>query len=178
MADLSHKTDGPSPLSDEGYDESLLPDFDHDFISEEDIQAFSNALFAPDPSASTDDIRSPSPGGQTPSGFRTPGGLKSPNTSSRTSLDIPKNKIGGGSSQSSLFITAQNDWAPVTPKKSGRRKEKKKGKRKQNRTRDETREGYLYTLLKWPLLAVVGAWVFGLGVSYMFTRLYIWLYGM
>jgi hypothetical protein len=44
------------------------------------------------------------------------------------------------------------------------------------RTTDETREGYLYSLLKWPMLFVVVLWVSGLGISYLLTRLYIWLY--
>jgi hypothetical protein len=97
----------------------------------------------------------------------------------------------GARSRESLFITAQNDWAPVTPKRwrkrdsrrgkggrSSKGKEKEKGKTGGGgrRSRDETREGYLYTLLKWPFLGVVGAWVVGLGISYLFTRLYIWLY--
>jgi predicted acylesterase/phospholipase RssA len=165
MADLSHKTDGPSPLSEEGYDESLLPDFNRQFVSEEHIQAFANALSAPEPSPSSDDLLSQV------------NGLRSP---SRTSIDSGRSRIGGGASQSSLFITAQNDWAPVTPTRLGnkvrRRKERKNRAKPPRRNRDETREGYLYTLLKWPLLGIVSAWVVGLGVSYLLTRLYIWLY--
>ena len=176
MADTSHKTDGPSPLSQEGYDESLLPDFHREFLSEEHILAFANALSAPDPSPSTDDLRSHSPSTQTTGGWNTP---------SRASFDSGRSKLGGGASGSSLFITAQNDWAPVIPTKGGkatrrkgeREKKGRKEKRKPRRSRDETREGYLYTLLKWPLLAIVGGWVIGLGASYMLTRLYIWLYG-
>ena len=178
MADTSHKTDGPSPLSQEGYDESLLPDFDREFLSEEHLLAFSHALSAPDPSPSTDDLRSPSPSTQTTSGWNTP---------SRASFDSGRSKLAAGGSGSSLFITAQNDWAPVMPTKGGKAARKrgdkggekrgKKEKRKPRRSRDETREGYLYSLLKWPLLGIVGAWVIGLGASYMLTRLYIWLYG-
>jgi hypothetical protein len=168
MADLRHSTDGPSPLSEEGYDESLLPDFDREFLSESHLQAFASALSAPDPSPSTDDLP------LTPHN-----GLASP---SRMSIDSGRKNVGGGASQSSLFITAQNDWAPVHPSKIGgkgkRRGEKKKGKRQPRRSRDETREGYLYTLLKWPMLGIVGAWVIGLGAGYLLTRLYIWLYGM
>lgn len=167
MADLSHKTDGPSPLSEEGYDESLLPDFHRQFVSEEDIQAFANALSAPDPSPSSDDLLSP---------FST-NGRTSP---ARASIDSSRSKIGGATSQSNFFITAQSDWAPVTPKRSGtktkRKGERKKGKRIPRRSSDETREGYLYTLLKWPMLGIVIAWVIGLGASYLLTRLYIWLY--
>ncbi|KAG9240981.1 acyl transferase/acyl hydrolase/lysophospholipase [Calycina marina] len=163
MADISHTTDGPSPLSAEGYGTSLLPDFDREFLSEEHLQSFATALSAPDPSPSTGDPRSPSP-----------------STSARTSFDSSRTKLGGGASTSSLFITAQNDWAPVNSKKLKRKGERKgrkdKEKRKPQRSRDETREGYLYTLLKWPLLAIVGGWVIGLGASYLLTRLYIWTY--
>ena len=174
MADTSHKTDGPSPLSQEGYDESRLPDFHREFLSEEHLLAFAHALSAPDPSPSTDDIGSPSPSTRTTSGWNSP---------SRAGSDLGRSR--SGASGSSLFITAQNDWAPVVPTKGGRvtrrKGEREKGgrkeKRKPRRSRDETREGYLYTLLKWPLLAIVGAWVIGLGASYMLTRLYIWLYG-
>jgi hypothetical protein len=168
MADMRHSTDGPSPLSEEGYDESLLPDFDREFLSDTHLQAFANALSAPEPSPSSDDLlaspRSPSHG--------------------RGSMEMGRRKsvIGGEGSKSrdSMFITAQNDWAPVNPTRLGgkgkRRGEGRKGRRKKTRSSDETREGYLYTLLKWPLLAIVIAWVSGLGVSYLLTRLYIWLY--
>jgi hypothetical protein len=168
MADLRHSTDGPSPDCQEGFDESLLPDFHREFISEADLQVFANALSAPEPSPSTDDLLSTSQNGLT--------------SASRASLDSGRQKLGGGSSQSSLFITAQNDWAPVHPSsrisaKGKRRGEKKNGRRSSRRSSDETREGYLYTLLKWPLLIIVGAWVVGLGAGYLLTRLYISLYG-
>ena len=54
--------------------------------------------------------------------------------------------------------------------------EKKRRRRMTHRSSDETREGYLYTLLKWPLLWFVSVWVAGLGITYLYTRLYIWLY--
>ena len=131
MADLSHKTDGPSPLSEEGYDESLLPDFDRQFVSEEHIQAFASALSAPDPSPSTDDLLSGN-------GFAN--GLTSP---SRTSIDSSRTKIAGGSSQSSLFITAQNDWAPVTPTRLGSKARERETGRRASMCRGEveTRQG-------------------------------------
>lgn len=169
MADLRHSTDGPSPLSSEGYDTSLLPDYDREFLSADHLQAFANALSAPDPSPSTDDLLSPTP---TPSGR---GSFDSGRSRSR-----PQSVVGeGAKSRESLFITAQNDWAPVTPVRTGKRKStngKIKRRRKKQRSSDETREGYLYALLKWPMLAMVSAWIAGLGVSYLFTRLYIWLY--
>jgi len=44
------------------------------------------------------------------------------------------------------------------------------------RSKDETREGYLYSLLKWPFLFIVGTWLLGLSVLYLATRMYIYLY--
>jgi hypothetical protein len=44
------------------------------------------------------------------------------------------------------------------------------------RTKDETREGYLYGLLKWPFLLIVGCWIIGLALTYVATRTYITLY--
>lgn len=177
MADLRHKTDGPSPLSAEGYDESLLPDFHREFISEEHLQAFSNALSAPDPSPSSDDLSVYSQA-QSP---------REPSTPHRSSIDIRRNSkvaIGSGPNipgdRGSLFITAQNDWAPVNPTRLGGRSKRKGERRKASkaprRSKDETREGYLYSILKWPFLGVVFMWIGGLGLSYMATRLYIWTY--
>jgi len=168
MADFNKATDGPSPLSAEGYDESLLPDFDRCFISEADLAAFASALSAPDPSPSTDDL------------LGSLSSLTSPSPISRVNSDSLRlgdrvNKLAS-SSQQSLFITAQNDWAPVNKRIKTRRKGEKRKRKPPRRSRDETREGYLYTLLKWPMLLIVSAWVGGLGISYMWTRLYIWLY--
>jgi hypothetical protein len=168
MADLSHATDGPSPLSREGYDESLLPDFDRTFVSDEDLAAFERALSAPEASPSTDDL----PGTNT--GTNSAG--------SRASFDSTRTGNWGVVERRSfdsrrpgeergMFITAQSDWAPVNRKVRGRKR-----RRRTRRSRDETREGYLYSILKWPLLAIVGAWICGLGLSYTFTRLYIFLY--
>jgi hypothetical protein len=165
MADLRHVTDGPSPLSEEGYDTSLLPDFDREFLSDADLQAFANALSAPEPGPSTDDLLSPLLVG-TSNGSRSP-------SHGRASIDSGRSLQRRGS----MFITAQNDWAPVNPPmRIGGKGKKKNRRRKQRRSSDETREGYLYTLLKWPLLGVVSAWVTGLAISYLLTRLYIWLY--
>lgn len=211
MADLRQSTDGPSPLSQEGYDESLLPDYDVEFLSAEDLQAFASALSAPEHSPSTDDLggmtsrqsvvdigNGPSNGsvsGSRKGSFaglfsRSPSVLSVPLPGLNTDTSSSSAGVGekGKSSRESLFITAQNDWAPVTPTKptggsggsikagGGGKKRKKDRKRKQRRSSDETREGYLYSILAWPLLAVVGAWIAGLGVSYLSTRLYIWLY--
>ncbi|KAF2254849.1 patatin-domain-containing protein [Trematosphaeria pertusa] len=71
------------------------------------------------------------------------------------------------------FITALNDWRPVHQRVRRRRKHKKQEPR---RGTDETREGFVYVLLKWPLLIVVFGWLLFLSIAYVFTRLYIYLY--
>lgn len=182
MADLRHSTDGPSPKSAEGYDESLLPDYNRAFVSDADIEAFASALQAPDQvtSPSSEDLIGTN-------------GLNSPLSRSRLSIDegrstrssldsarIRDSFLGqeqARSSQPGLFITAQNDWAPVHKRiRPGRRRGDKKKRKPPRRSVDETREGYFYTILKWPLLLIVGGWVIGLGLSYLWTRLYIWTY--
>lgn len=105
------------------------------------------------------------------------------------------NAYGSTQSRDSLFITAQNDWAPVHQKiaRSGtsggggsggtgakghgkRRHKRPRTARPGRRTKDETREGYLYGLLKWPFLIFVTGWVLGLALAYVLTRYYIWFY--
>ncbi|KLJ13316.1 patatin-like phospholipase domain-containing protein [Blastomyces silverae] len=68
-------------------------------------------------------------------------------------------------------LVAINDWRPIH-----QRVRKPGPRRKTNRTVDETREGYLYTLLKWPLLSIALGWISVLSVLYVLTRLYIYLY--
>lgn len=69
-------------------------------------------------------------------------------------------------------VTALNDWRPI------RQKVRKAPSRRKTpkRSTDETREGFVYQLLKWPFLVGVFAWIIGLAIAYVFTRLYIWLY--
>jgi len=122
MADSSKETDGPSPHSKAGYDPSLLPDFDTQFISQEDLDEFSKALNAPESSP----------------------------------------------------VVALNDWRPIHQRVKRRATRSKKKKPK--RSKDETREGFVYAILKWPMLVVVFGWIAALGLSYLITRLYIWAY--
>ena len=103
------------------FDPHTLPDFENDFISQADLDAFTDALAAPETSA----------------------------------------------------VIALNDWKPVHQKI--KRKSKLK-RRKTNRSKDETREGFVYTILKWPLFLFVGGWIVGLFISYNLTRLYIYAY--
>ena len=70
----------------------------------------------------------------------------------------------------SMFITALNDWRPV------RQKVRKRNKRKPRRGKDETREGFVYGLLKWPLLLFVLGWILALSLSYALIRVYVTAY--
>ncbi|KAH0553381.1 hypothetical protein GP486_006549 [Trichoglossum hirsutum] len=88
-------------------------------------------------------------------------------------LNAPENIADEGSSSGSRFITALNDWSPVHQRVKGRRRA---GIRRRRRGKDETREGFVHTLLKWPLLVVVFGWIIILGLLYLLTRLYIYLY--
>jgi len=70
------------------------------------------------------------------------------------------------------FITALNDWRPVRQ----RVRRRKKSKKPPRRGKDETREGIFYEVLKYPLLIVVFGWLVFLGIAYVLTRFYIYLY--
>lgn len=74
-------------------------------------------------------------------------------------------------------LVALNDWRPVyqrvVRRGRGRRKSAAAAPR---RTKDETREGVLYTVLKWPFLLFVLGWITFLSVGYALTRIYIFLY--
>lgn len=71
-------------------------------------------------------------------------------------------------------LIALNDWRPINQRV--RRKGGKGRKKKSKYSKDETREGFVYTILKWPLLLVVLAWIISLAVWYLITRLYIYAY--
>lgn len=227
----------------DAFDPSLLPDGDVDFLSPEAREAFIQALSAPDPAQSTDDVStirlgSPVPGSAHRSSFDTsvtrrqssavpeqgrekekggegeedPQEVAAHAAAASADVSAPSlpngnnthgNGSGNGSAsvplqpRDSLFITAQNDWAPVHQKvaRSGtsggggggggaggakghgkRRHKRARTARPGRRTKDETREGYLYGLLKWPFLLFVSGWVLGLALAYVLTRYYIWFY--
>lgn len=214
----------------EAFDWSRLPDIDTNFLPLEHVEAFLQALAAPDPIPHSPDAEDPT--GAT-SSFR----LNSPGyRGSITSFDIDLTKRVGSPgvgdlpddgerdlrdeaagtaaaptaapgpgpamtsssrmasrqpSSSSLFISARNDWAPVNERvvrgrgegrggDSGRKRRKSGGKgktaKKLARSKDETREGYFYALLKWPFLLFATAWLVGLSIGYLATRVYIALY--
>ncbi|CAZ85076.1 unnamed protein product [Tuber melanosporum] len=66
------------------------------------------------------------------------------------------------------FITALNDWKPIK-----QRIRRKRPKMRPRRGKDETREGFVYQLLKWPLLTIVFAWILILSILYTMTRFYV-----
>lgn len=143
MADIDKKTDGPTVVEKSAYDYRNLPDWDEDFVREDDFLAFASALSAPEQfvSPSEEDLLNPT---------------KKPNTE---------------------FITALNDWRPVRQRRMRKAGElKRRSKRKGRRGKDETREGWTYSVFKYPLLFLVCGWIVFLGICYLFTRLYIYLY--
>lgn len=79
--------------------------------------------------------------------------------------------LSATSTEPRKFFTARNDWRPIH-----QRVRRKKPKTPPRRGKDETREGFVYVLLKWPLLLVVLGWLLFLSIGYVFTRLYIYLY--
>ena len=71
-------------------------------------------------------------------------------------------------------LIALNDWRPIHQRV---RRKGARGRKKQPKySKDETREGFVYTVIKWPLLLVVLGWIIALGLSYLVTRLYIYAY--
>ncbi|KAK3375151.1 hypothetical protein B0H63DRAFT_438220 [Podospora didyma] len=204
----------------EAFDWQRLPDVDTNFLPAEHLEAFIQALAAPDPIPQSPDdassLRLNSPGlTHSNSSFSAFKG-QDDDTNARAhahaearavaaaatdapvpspaSGQLPQRGSASRSSTGSLFISAQNDWAPVHEKvlgskRSERRRPRDRQKRRRpraklaplqalvgTRSKDETREGHLYSLLKWPFLLIVGAWIMGLAVAYLATRSYIYLY--
>ncbi|KAI1369173.1 lipase [Xylaria arbuscula] len=181
MADAKQSLPAPKPAQrdrtygfpPESFDYTRLPDVDRQFLPAEHLAAFAQALSAPDPTPSPDDtstasVRSPR---LTSDHF-----TRSGSTVSVDAPGLPEAVTHNHGSQSNLFITAQNDWAPVNEKIKHSRRRRGKRIRLGGRTIDETREGYLYGLLKWPFLFSVVLWIIGLGAAYLATRFYIFLY--
>ncbi|KAL9130960.1 MAG: hypothetical protein Q9217_001006 [Psora testacea] len=77
--------------------------------------------------------------------------------------------------ESSPFVSL-NDWKPVHQRVRRKTITLQGQRKKTRRSKDETREGFVYTFFKWPLLVIVLGWIIGLGVSYWLTRLYVWAY--
>ncbi|EGE08719.1 lipase [Trichophyton equinum CBS 127.97] len=71
-----------------------------------------------------------------------------------------------------LSLTAVNDWRPINQ----RVRKPANGRKLRRRRKDETREGFVYTLLKWPFLIFVLTWIAVLSFCYLLTRFYILFY--
>ena len=63
-------------------------------------------------------------------------------------------------------VTALNDWKPI------HQKIKKSRTRKKARSKDETREGFVYLLLRYPILLGVLGWIVFLFIVYNITQLF------
>ncbi|KAK3295962.1 patatin-like phospholipase domain-containing protein [Chaetomium fimeti] len=223
--DLVESKDGETPniqvpsrtygFPPEAFDWSRLPDFDTNFLPPEHVEAFIQALSAPDPIPPTPDggatasstfrINSPAwPRGSTTSldvdfSRRPESSRMSIHEEDRSAKDsaavsatasaagvaTPRPPLSRQPSTGSLFISARNDWAPVREKvlRGGRDAPPKSSsssrsdaEKKRARSKDETREGYFYGILKWPLFVGVTGWLLGLSFVYISTRLYITLY--
>ena len=79
------------------------------------------------------------------------------------------------------FITALNDWRPIHQSVKDRPrpapgKRKVKRRKKPRRGKDETREGWSYSIFKYPLLVLALGWLAFLGGAYLLTRFYIYFY--
>ncbi|KAG8416441.1 hypothetical protein J3458_007027 [Metarhizium acridum] len=193
-------TDAVYGFPPEAFDASLLPDINREFLEPHEIEAFVKALQAPDPLHSPTDETG---GLKSPRSGASPVTLTKRN--SQACLDDANEydnadaiaaaaaAVGGelpaptATPTQGTFFTAQNDWAPVNPALYRRRRSSKKFKHGKGaskavqgllgtRTKDETREGHLYQLSKWPLLIFVFAWLIGLTIAYLSTRWYIWVY--
>lgn len=215
MANVPSNTYGFPP---EAFDPTKLPDYYTEFTDDVDIEAFVAALHAPDPlhSPNEDATFLRSPGSWSFGSFSvTKRNSLLPQSEESDPLNVaaaaaaqagdvvapepPSSQNGiypsgppppiATNSQTNMFITAQNDWAPVHERVKRSRSRLGVGGKKRNgraqdaaqallgtRTKDETREGYLYALLKWPMLFFVFAWLIGLSLTYLYTRLYIWVY--
>ena len=91
------------------YDPYSLPDFDTDFITNDELETFAQALAAP----------------------------------------------------TTAPVIALNDWRPVHQKIK-----KPKRRKATRRSKDETREGFVYTIVYWPLLFFVLGWIIFLFIAY------------
>jgi predicted acylesterase/phospholipase RssA len=123
MAGDYKKNETRSPPRRGEYDPYTLPDFADDFITQADLDAFANALAAPEAAPAA--------------------------------------------------VTALNDWRPVYQKV---RRKSRSRRKPSKRSTDETREGFVYTILKYPLLSLVFGWIVFLFIAYNITRLYIYAY--
>lgn len=172
-------------------------------ITRRDSQSLASGLGA------DDDDDDDAEGNDTGNGDRKNGGHDSSAMAAAAAAAVANGDFysGGGASLAEdhgTFVTAQNDWAPIssrfyhpskkktmsaatgttstaaTPHPSKKRRSRRRNRTVEGllgtRSKDETRDGYLYLLAKWPLLLFVLAWLLVLGILYLLTRFYIVVY--
>ncbi|KAL2886432.1 Patatin-like phospholipase domain-containing protein [Ceratocystis lukuohia] len=179
---------------------STTGDFATDFCNAAHIEAFEQALAAPD-SLLSPTISSPyDTQTASPTMYRRQSFLQDPISHIPPTLGMlspPVVPTGPDTAAPSdlltptkaMFFSAKNDWAPINEKikrPGAKTKLKLKSKPKKDkrphalpqghRTKDETREGVFYSLLKWPLFAGILSVLSFEWLIYLLTRFYIWWY--
>lgn len=85
-------------------------------------------------------------------------------------IHAPPDPASSQRTQNTNLISAHNDWHPIHQRI--RRPRPRRSTTLSSR-RDEAREGFVYTLLKYPLLILVAGWLAVLSLLYALTRFYI-----
>jgi len=155
-------------------------------MQEADDEAARTAAVAASAAAAAGSFVPPPPIGSDYSGHNSKNNNNDHGTKAGASLSSALTTDGRPSRD--MFFTARHDWAPVNIKipKPSRRSSNNQKRRRQagraaasllgQRSKDETREGYLYAVLKWPLLVLCLAWLGCLATGYALTRSYVFLY--
>ncbi|KAL5612744.1 hypothetical protein BROUX41_004171 [Berkeleyomyces rouxiae] len=182
-----------------GFDPPSTSDFTTDFCDPAHMEAFEQALAVPD-SLLSPALSSPyDTHTASPTQYRRQSFMLdpiSPTLSAKGPLSPPAVPTGPDvaapdylTPAKAMFFSAQNDWAPVNqrvkrpgaktkpkPKLKPRKEKRPLALLQGQRTKDETREGVFYSLLKWPLFAgILGVLAFE-WLAYLLTRFYIWWY--
>ncbi|RDA92438.1 hypothetical protein CP533_6451 [Ophiocordyceps camponoti-saundersi (nom. inval.)] len=177
----------------EAFEPSRLPDINTEWVHPDDFKAFAKALAEPDylPAPSHDEESPPT--------------LKQPQPSNRPAINtsaitkrfsVAVHNFTDDASAVAAAARAATGSDPQPPMQSGLvntnksfskakdesktyRKDKFNGKCGVNdntRSKDETGEGIIYQITKWPLLFYTLAWLTGLSICYFITRTYIKAY--
>jgi len=190
----------------EAFDWTRLPDVDTDFLPPEHLEAFVQALTAPEPVHSPGESLHQSPKSLSSlDNNRLSNSHDTPQAAAAAAAAIasaevpaaPPRSPSSPNSGGSMFITSRSPWATVrervigggsSSRRGGKRRtsyrtggasnsrKKRKKKLVGGRSKDETREGYLYSLLKLPLLLLSCTVILGESIAYLVTRFYVYLY--
>ncbi|KAL2271645.1 hypothetical protein VTJ83DRAFT_1016 [Remersonia thermophila] len=176
----------------EAFDPTRLPDFESEFIPEEDLEAFAQAIDVQD--HTPDEPSSPPSLSRVPnllSGYskrHRPSTVNISDESSRPGELGAAETTGSGSStphtaqrpRPNMLFRACNDWFPLreTPvgrlsESSFRRRKPKTSKKRTGRTSDETREGFVYHVLRVPGLLWAMSCIAFYGFLYMLLRVVV-----